>query len=81
MLFVPKSAIHTVDKKQFLLVLPFLSLLSFEIRSCLQKCFKNNTPYCSLKVVYQSKNKIVDVFNFRNVVITKLYSHIVHKFV
>ena len=30
-LFVPKMIIHTVDKKQILLVLPFLGPLLFEI--------------------------------------------------
>ena len=35
-LFVPKRIIHTVDKKQVMLVLPFLGPLSFEIRSHLQ---------------------------------------------
>ena len=44
-LFVPKRIIHTVDKKQVLLVLPFLGPLSFEIRSRLQKCLKNYIPY------------------------------------
>ena len=79
-LFVPKRIIHTVDKKQVLLVLPFLGPLSFEIRSRLQKCLKNYIPYCSLKVVYQSKSKISDLFHFKDVVNTKLNSHIVYKF-
>ena len=56
--FVPKRIIHTVDKKEVLLVLPFLGPLSIEIRSRLQKCLKNYIPYCSLKVVYQSKSRI-----------------------
>ena len=63
-LFVPKRIIHTVDKKQVLLVLPFLGLLSYEIRSRLQKCLKNYIPYCSLKVIYQSKCRISNLFHF-----------------
>ena len=39
-LFVPKRIIHTVHKKQILLVLTFPCPLSFEIRSRLQKCLK-----------------------------------------
>ena len=49
-LFVPKRVIHTVDKKSPV-SFTFLGPLSFEIRSCLHKCFKNYIPYCSLKVV------------------------------
>ena len=79
-LFVPKRIVHTVHKKQVLLVLPFLGPLSFEIRSRLQKCFKNYIPYCSLKVAYQSRSRISNLFNFKDVVNTKLSSHIVYKF-
>ena len=79
-MFVPKRIVHTVHKKQVLLVLPFLGPLSFEIRSRLQKCFKNYIPYCSLKVAYQSRSRISNLFNFKDVVNTKLSSHIVYKF-
>ena len=79
-LFVPKGIVHNVHKNQVLLVLPFLGPLSFEIRSRLQKCFKNYIPYCSLKVVYQSRSRISNLFNFKDVVNTKLSSHIVYKF-
>ena len=80
-LFVPKRIVHTVDKKQVLLVLPFLGPLSFEIRSRLQECFKNCIPYCSLKVVYQSRSRIFNLFNFKDAVNIKLSSHIVYKFI
>ena len=79
-LFVPERIVHTVDKKQVLLVLPFLDPLLFEKRSCLQKCFKNYIPYCSLKVVSQSRSRISNLFNFKDVVNTKLSTHIVYKF-
>ena len=79
-LFVPKRIIYTVDKKQVLLVLSFLGPLSFEIRSRSQKCLKSYIPYCSLKVVYQSKSRISNLFHFNDVVNTKLSSHIVYKF-
>ena len=45
-LFVPKRVIHTVDKTQVLIVLPFLGPLSFEIGSRLDNCFKNYISYC-----------------------------------
>ena len=79
-LFVPKRIVHTVDKRQVLLILPFLGPLLFEIRSHLQKFFKNYIPYCSLKVVYQSRKIISNLFNFKDTVNTKLSSHIVYKF-
>ena len=80
-LFVPKRIIHTVHKKQVLLVLTFACPLSFEIRSRLQKCFKSYISYFSLKVVYQSRSRISNLFNFKEVANTKLRSHIVYKFI
>ena len=80
-MFVSKRIVHNVHKKQVRLVLPFLGPLSFEIRSRLQKCFKNYIPYCSLKVAYQSRSRISNLFNFKDVVNTKLSSHIVYKFI
>ena len=75
-LFVPKRIIHTVSIKHVLLVLPFLAPLPFAIRSRLQKCFKNYITYCSLHVVYQSESRVPNLFNFKNVVNTKLSSQI-----
>ena len=75
-MFVPERIIHNFDKKQVLLVLPFFGPLSFEIRSRLQKCLKTYIPCCSLKVVYQSKSIISNLLNFKDVVNTKLSSHI-----
>ena len=72
-LFVPKRIVHTVTKTS-------PGPLSFKIRSRLQKCFKNYTPYCSLKVVYQSRSRISNLLNFKDAVITKLSSHIFYKF-
>ena len=78
-MFVPKRIIHTVDKKHVKLVLPFLGHLSFEIRSCLQKCFKNYIPHCTLKVVYQSKKRISNLFYCKNVANTKLGWHLFYQ--
>ena len=78
-MFFLKRIVHIVHKKQVRLVLPLLDPLSFEIRSRLQKCFKNCITYCSLKVAYQSRSRISNLFNFKHVN-TKLSSHIVYKF-
>ena len=42
--------------------------------------FKDYISYYSLKVVYQSRRRISNLFNFKDVVNTKLSSHIVYKF-
>ena len=79
-LFVPKRIIYTIGKKHILLIF-FLCPLSFKITSQLQKCFKNYIPYCSLKVVCQTKSRMFNLLNFKDVVNTRLSSHIFYKFI
>ena len=43
--------------------------------------FENYILYCSLKVVYQSRSRISNLFNFKDAVKTKSSSHIVYKFI
>ena len=69
-----------LKKRQVLLDLPFLGPLSFEVRSRLQKCLAKYISYCLLKVIYQSKNRIANVIDFKNVVDIKLSLHIVCTF-
>ena len=71
-LFVPKRIVPTVHKKHVQSILLFLGTLSFKIKSRLQKCFKNYIPYCSLKVAYQSRSRISNLINFKDVVNNKL---------
>ena len=75
-LFVPKRIVHTVQKNQVRLVLTFLGPLSFEMRSRLQKFCANSIPYCPLNVAYQSRSRISNLFNFKDIGNTMLRSHI-----
>ena len=54
-LYVSKKVYQTAEKKSLLIVLPFLGRLSFETRNRLSSCIKNQLPFCSLKIAYQSK--------------------------
>ena len=76
-LFVPKRIVHTVQEKQVQLILPFLGPLSFEIRFRLQQYCKDYIRCCSLKVAYQSRSTISNLFNFKDVVNTRLSSDII----
>ena len=47
-LYVTKAIQDIVNKKQLLIVLPFLGAQSFLVRKRLQSCIRNTIPYCSL---------------------------------
>ena len=76
-LFVPKRIVHAVQEKQVQLTLPFLGPLSFEIRFRLQQYWKDYIRCCSLEVAYQSRSTISNLFNFKDVVNTRLSSDII----
>ena len=79
-LYVPKKVEHTVNKKQLLLVLPYLGALSFQVRSRLQSCIKNHLPFCNLRVVFQSKTRLCNLFRFKDAIPKELNSNLVYKF-
>ena len=70
----------TVPKKDILIVLPFLGQFSLNLRSRLYNWFNKTLPQCNIKVIFQSKNRLTNLFRFKNSIPKELRSHIVYKF-
>ena len=51
-LHVIKAIQDTVNRKQVLIILPFLGAQSFLIRKRLQSCIRNHLPDCSLRIAF-----------------------------
>ena len=79
-LYVPKKGEHTVPKKELFIVLPFLGSLSFQVRSHLESCIKSNLPFCKLKIIFQSKTRLSNMFHFKDVIPKDLCRNLVYKF-
>ena len=79
-LCVTKAIQDTVNKKQLLIGLPFLSAHSFLVRKPLQSCIRNTIPYCSLKIFFQSKTKLSSLFWFKDIIPKEVSSYLVYKF-
>ena len=78
-LYVTKAIQVTINKKQLLIVLPFLGVQSFLVRKRLQSCIKNHLPYCSLRITFQSKTSLSSLFHFKDI-LKETSSHLVYKF-
>ena len=78
--FVTKAIQDTVNKKQLLIVLPFLGPQSFLIRKQIQNCIRNHLPYCSLRISFQSKTRLSILFRFKDIIPQEISSHLVYKF-
>ena len=64
-LYITKKIYETVEKKQLLIILPFLGHLSFETRNRLNSCIRNQLPSCSLRIAFQSKTRFSSLFKFK----------------
>ena len=58
-----KKIYQTVEKKQLLIILPFVCHLSFETRNILNTCVRNQLPSRSLKIAFQSKTLLSSLFH------------------
>ena len=61
-IFVPKRTLITIPKKDILIVLPLLGQYSFNLGFRLYKCFNKTLPQCKIKVIFQSKNRLSNLF-------------------
>ena len=79
-IYVPKRILITVPKKDVLIVLPFLGQFSLNLRSRLYNCFNKTLPLCNIKIIFQSKNRLSNLFRFKGSIPNELRCHIVYKF-
>ena len=77
---MPKKNLIAVPQKDVLIVLPFLSQFSLNLRSRLNNCFNKTLPQCNIKVIFQSKNRLSNIFRFKDSIPKELRSNIVYKF-
>ena len=83
-IYQPKSVKSTVPppppKKDCLIVLPYLGRISLQIRSKLNKVFKEFMPYCNLRIVYNSNCRLKTFFRFKDSIPNLLRSSVVYKY-
>ena len=79
-LYVTKANQDTINKKQLLIVLPFLGAQSFLVRKRLQSCIRNTIRICSLRIVFQSKTRLSSLFRLKDIIPKEISSHLVYKF-
>ena len=79
-ILTPKPVVSTVPKKNLIIILPYLSKLSLQIRTRINRVMKNKLPYYNVQFVFQTKCKISNFFTFKDKIPSVLRSGIVYKF-
>ena len=63
---VRKVVVGTVPKKDLMIVLPYLGKLSLQIRTRINRVMRSKLPHCNLRIVFQTKCKLINFFTFKD---------------
>ena len=78
--YIKKPAILTVPKKQLYLVLPFMRKMSALVKSGLVRSLHKRLPFCKVKIVFRTSNRLTNYFSFKDVVPEPLRSCQIYNF-
>ena len=67
-LYIKEPVILTVPRKQLYLVLPFMGKMSALVKSGLARSLHKRLPFCKVKIVFKTSNRLKIYFSFKDVV-------------
>ena len=70
----------TVEKKELLIVVPYLGNLPLTLRTCLQNGINKNLPYWKIRVIFKSTSRLSNFFSFKVKEPFNVTSNVVYKF-
>ena len=79
-LFVKRDKPDSVEKREFIICLPFLGSETLIVKSKLKKLFSTIFPAYKIKIALRSGIKIGSLFNYKDKISSKSRSHVVYKF-
>ena len=79
-LCIKKPVMLTVPKKQLYLVLPFMGKMSALVKSDLARSLHKRLPFCKIRIIFKTSNRLRNYFSFKDVVPEPLRSCQIYKF-
>ena len=79
-IFIPKQIIQTAEKKQVTIVLPYMGMISTELKIKLHKTFKQLLPACDLRMIFKVSLRMKNYFDFKDKIKVELRSLLVYNF-
>ena len=65
---IRKPVMLTVSKKQLYLVLPYMGKMSALFKSGLARSLHRRLPFCKVRIVFKTSNRLRNYFSFKDVV-------------
>ena len=79
-IYEKRISVHTVPKKEFTLVLPFLGTTSWKIKDNLIRSFREIIPFSNLKIIFKTKKRLSSCFTFKDKFPKSLMSGVIYKY-
>ena len=79
-LYVKKLVMLTVLKKELYLVLPFMGKMPALVKSGLIRSLHKRLPFCKVKIIFKTSNRLKNYFSFKDVVPEPLRSCQIYNF-
>ena len=79
-LYIKKSVMLTVPVKQLYLLLPFMGKMSALVKSGLARSLRKGLPFCKVKTVFKTSDRLKNYFSFKDVVSEPLRSCQIYNF-
>ena len=71
---------NTDNKEEVTIILPYLGVISSQIRVKLKKLFKKSLPNCNVKLINKSTLRMSNLFRFKDQFPSSITSHFVYKY-
>ena len=79
-LYIKKPVMLTVPKKQLYSVLPFMGKMSALVKSGLARSLHKRLPFCKVKIIFKTSNRLKNYFSFKDVIPEPLRSCQIYNF-
>ena len=79
-LYIKKPVMLTVPKKQLYLVLPYMGKMSALVKSRLARSLHKRLPFCKVRIVFKTSNRLRNYFSFKDVVTEPIRSCQIYNF-
>ncbi len=79
-IYEKRTPVHTVPKKEFTMVLPFLGTTSWKVKNSLLRSFQQFAPFSKLKIIFKSSNRLSTCFTFKDKIPRSLLSGVIYKY-
>ena len=79
-IYEKRTPVHTVPKKEFMIVLPFLGSNSLKTKNQLIRSFRELLPFSKLKVIFKTSRRLSSCFTFKDKIPESLMSGVIYKY-